>query len=676
MFAKVLERFGLGSSCCAGGEAVEARAATQSACIALVGSPNVGKSVLFGNLTHTYVTVSNYPGTTVEITRGHADVGGRSYEVIDTPGMYSMLPLSEEERVGRDILFGRRPEVVLHVVDAKNLERMLIFTVQLIETGLPVALVVNLLDEAEARGLSVDIESLRRDLGIPVVGTVCPTGRGMAELRRVIADGIPAAPVDRFRYPARVGASIESYVERISGLLHADYALSRRALALLLLQEDEGTRRLVSGSDPATYDEICAVVREAEGTFAQPIDYVLTMARRDWADAAESRAVHQDGRRQTAWQERLSRLLVRPLTGVPILLVVLYLGLYKVVGQFGAGTVVDFMERRVFQGWLNPALTHLAQALIPWPWLQSLFVGDYGMLTLGLRYAVAIILPVITLFFLIFALIEDVGYLPRLALLLDRVFKKIGLSGRAVIPMVLGFACDTMATMVTRTLSTRRERLIAIVVLSVAVPCSAQLGVILALLSKVPGALVLWAGVMLAAGLVAGFLASRVIPGRPAPFYVEIPPLRWPKLSNVLAKTLARAKWYLQEIVPLFVAASLLIWVGQLTGIFALVIAVLKYPVSWMGLPPSTASAFLFGFFRRDYGVAGLYDQAGALTGVQLLVATVALTLFMPCIAHFLITVKERGWKTGLAIAALTLTISFAVGTALSHVLNALRVTL
>ncbi len=676
MIAKVLEKIGLGSSCCGSGGAVEAPAGPKAACIALVGSPNVGKSVLFGNLTRTYVTVSNYPGTTVEVTRGHADVGGRSYDVIDTPGMYSMLPLSEEERVARDILFERRPEVVLHVVDAKNLGRMLIFTVQLIEAGLPVALVVNLLDEAEARGLTVDIESLRRDLGIPVVGTVCTAGRGMAELRKVIADGIPPAPADRFRYPSRLGASIESYVERLEGLLRADYALSRRALALLLLQEDEGTRRVVSAADPETYDEMCGVVREAEGAFAQPVDYVLTMARRDWAAATESRAVHQQGRGQTAWQERLSRLLVRPLTGVPILLLVLYLGLYKVVGQFGAGTVVDFMEHRVFQGWLNPLLTHLTQAVIPWPWLQSLFVGDYGMLTLGLRYAVAIILPVIVLFFLIFAFIEDVGYLPRLALLLDRVFKKIGLSGRAVIPMVLGFACDTMATMVTRTLSTRRERLIAIVVLSVAVPCSAQLGVIIALLSQVPGALVLWAVVMLAVALAAGYMASRVIPGRPAPFYVEIPPLRLPKLRNILAKTLARAKWYLQEIVPLFVAASLLIWVGQLTGIFGLVIDVLKYPVSWMGLPPSTASAFLFGFFRRDYGVAGLYDQAGGLSGVQLLVATVALTLFMPCIAHFLITVKERGWKTGLTIAALTLVISFSVGAALSHILIALKVTL
>ena len=674
MFGEVLQKIGLVREGAASGGAGATGA--QTPLIALVGSPNVGKSVMFGNLTGTYVTVSNYPGTTVEVTRGHADLGGRSYEVVDTPGMYSLLPLSEEERVARTILFDRRPAVVLHLVDAKNLERMLLFTVQLIETGLPVALVVNLLDEAEERGITVDLAALQRDLGIPVVGTVGTTGRGMAELRDLIAGGVPDAPADRFRYPERRGASIESCVERISALLKADYPLSRRAVALLLLQDDEETRRLVSARDPGAFGEVCAVAREAAQAFAQPVDYVLTMARRDWAGAAQSRAVRQEGGGRMAWQERLSGLLVRPLTGVPILLLVLYLGLYKVVGQFGAGTVVGFLEGKAFDGWVTPALTHLTQAVIPWAWLQTLFVGDYGIFTLGVRYALAIILPIVTLFFVVFSLIEDVGYLPRLALLLDRVFKKIGLSGRAVIPMVLGFACDTMATMVTRTLSTRRERLIATVVLAIAVPCSAQLGVIIALLSGVPGALLLWGVIILVVYLAAGYVASRVIPGRAAPFYVEIPPLRWPKLSNILAKTFARVKWYLWEVIPLFAAASVLIWVGQLTGVFGLVIRLLRYPVTWMGLPPETAKVFLFGFFRRDYGVAGLYDQAGTMTGVQLLVGAVALTLFMPCIAHFLMTVKERGWRAGVTIAGLTVVISFGVSAALSHALTALRVTL
>ena len=200
--------------------------------------------------------------------------------------------------------------------------------------------------------------------------------------------------------------------------------------------------------------------------------------------------------------------------------------------------------------------------------IRELFVGEYGIITLGLRYAVGIILPIVATFFLFFSLLEDSGYFPRLALLVDRLFKKIGLTGRAVIPMVLGFGCDTMATMVTRTLETVRERIIATLLLALAIPCSAQLGVILALLSKAPGALLVWSVCLLLIFLVIGFLAARVVPGETPMFYMELPPMRLPQLSNVLTKTYTRMQWYFMEILPLFILASVLLWLGKITGFF------------------------------------------------------------------------------------------------------------
>jgi ferrous iron transport protein B len=244
--------------------------------------------------------------------------------------------------------------------------------------------------------------------------------------------------------------------------------------------------------------------------------------------------------------------------------------------------------------------------------------------------------------------------------------------------MVLGFGCDTMATMVTRTLSTRREQLIAIILLSVAVPCSAQLGVIMALLSGVPGGLLIWAMVVFCIYLLTGLLAARLLPGRPARFYVEVPPLRWPRISNILSKTFARVRWYFKEVLPLFILASVLIWLGRLTGLFGLLVRGLQYPVRWIGLPPESARAFLFGFFRRDYGVAGLYDvdKAGLLSGVQLVVAAVTLTLFVPCIAHYLMTMRAKGWRWALAIGACTVAVAFATGFVLNLTLNAAGVAL
>jgi len=362
--------------------------------------------------------------------------------------------------------------------------------------------------------------------------------------------------------------------------------------------------------------------------------------------------------------EKISRLLTKPLTGIPILLLVIYFGLYQFVGVFGAGTLVDYLESTVFEGSINPYVTSLAETYIPWEMIQDLIVGEYGVFTLGLRYAIAIILPIVSTFFFVFAIIEDTGYLPRMSMLIDRVFKKIGLSGRAVIPMTLGFGCGTMATMVTRTLETRRERFIATMLLALAIPCSAQLGVILGILSSSWQATLIWSGVILFTLLFIGLLTAIIMPGEKPTFYMEIPPLRLPRISNVLRKTYARMEWYFIEILPIFILASVLIWVGRETGVFQIVIGGLTPLVSSLGLPDEAAVAFLFGFFRRDYGAAGLFDlqQAGILSVEALVVSSVTLTLFVPCIAQFSVMMKERGIKTALGIAAFIFPFAFLVG--------------
>jgi len=346
------------------------------------------------------------------------------------------------------------------------------------------------------------------------------------------------------------------------------------------------------------------------------------------------------------------------------------------VGKLGAGVVVDFLESRVFGVYVNPAVTAAVERLLPWPVVSSLFVGEYGVFTLGVRYAVAIVLPLVAAFFAVFALLEDSGYLPRLALLVDRVFKRMGMSGRAVIPLVLGLGCDTMATIVTRVLATRRERIIATFLLALAIPCSAQLGVILGVLSRHPVGLAIWGGVVAAVFVLSGVLAARVLPGEASRFYLEVPPMRVPSARNVARKTVARLKWYAAEVIPIFLFASVLIWMGQLTHLFQLGIAALRPVVGLIGLPATAADAFLFGFFRRDYGAARLFDASsqGALSGLPLVVAMVTMTLFIPCIAQFLVMQKERGARVAFAVAAIILPFSFAVGYALNAVLTGLQV--
>jgi Fe2+ transport system protein B len=252
---------------------------------------------------------------------------------------------------------------------------------------------------------------------------------------------------------------------------------------------------MVKESQPTIIDHIEKIISGVKAHYAYPIEYEIALRRRDEAARIINRVVKIKEKEQGI-AERISVLMMHPLTGFPLLFLILYFGLYKFVGVFGAGTVVGYIEETIYDSYLNPLLVKIFSSFIPWRILQDLLVGEYGILTLGLRYAVALILPIVTFFFLVFSVIEDTGYLPRLAMLIDRTFKKIGLSGRAVIPMVLGFGCATMATLVTRTLPTKRERLIATMLLALAVPCSAQLGVILALLGRHPKAMVLWAGII------------------------------------------------------------------------------------------------------------------------------------------------------------------------------------
>jgi len=636
--------------------------------VALVGNPNVGKSVLFNALTGSYVTVSNYPGTSVEIARGTAEIGGEKFEIIDTPGMYSLLPITEEEKVARRILLEDPPDVVVHVVDARNLERMLAMTIQLLEAELPVILVLNIMDEAERLGIAIDTRLLAERLGIPVLGAAVGRKRGLAEIRAAI-NGFRKNP------PAVPGYNgwLENDIKEIAGLLGNGSALSPRAVALLLLQRDQEITDLVRQAEGERFAAVEAKIGEKTYVRRGSFHLDLSLERRKVAERLLQGVFKAPDRRKATLGDRLSRLAVRPLTGVPLLIAVLYFGLYQFVGVFGAGTLVDFLEGTLFEEYFNPWVEGLVRGVIPWPVVQELFVGEYGVITLGLRYAVGIILPIVATFFLFFSMLEDSGYFPRLALLVDRLFKMIGLSGRAVIPMVLGFGCDTMATMVTRTLETVRERIIATLLLALAIPCSAQLGVIMALLSQAPGALLIWFLSLLFVFLLIGLLAARVIPGELPMFYMELPPLRLPQLSNILTKTYSRMQWYLLEILPLFILASVLLWFGKVTYLFDKMIAWAEPAMAAVGLPREAAVAFIFGFFRRDYGAAGLYDlqTQGLLDARQLTVAAVTLTLFLPCIAQFLIIKKERGLRVALAIGIFVSLFAFGSGYLLNRLLAA-----
>ncbi|MBD3336556.1 MAG: GTP-binding protein [Candidatus Eisenbacteria bacterium] len=679
----------------------------------LVGQPNVGKSAIFGALTQRYVTVSNYPGTTVEVTRGRDAVTGRRVSVLDTPGANSLLPMSDDERVTRDILSAHPEAAVIQVGDAKNLGRTLHLTLELAEAGRKMILALNMMDEARVRGIRIDTQKLAQALGCPVVATVATRRQGMRQLAMHAEN--PHTVKLQVRYPALVERALETIVD----LLPGETGIAPRALALLILQGDETLAGWLR--DHLSPDEIRRVERvrsETQRRAGKDLSQMLWEVRQRYVDQLLARCFRAPARETSDFGRRLGAWASHPVKGLAFFAVILYAAFWF-VGLLGAGTLVDALETVVFGQWISPLAIQGADAVLPFPhehdvesvdwqlelpltprdsvplsvgterrvlqpaytvtgeldlgrqvlrWLHDFLVGPYGAVTMALSYGFAIILPIVGTFFLLFSVLEDSGYLPRLAIVVNRLFRVIGLNGKAVLPLVLGLGCDTMATMTTRILETRKQRLITTLLLALVIPCSAQLGVLLAMLSRLSFyAALIWVGVIVLVLLGVGHLASRSIPGSPADFLMEVPPMRRPLLGNVLQKTGARIVWYLKEVIPLFVLGTAVLFLfDKLALLGRLESLATPLVTGWLGLPPETTAAFLIGFLRRDYGAVYLLDAAtGAdaiLDPLQILTSIVVITLFVPCIANVFMIMKEHGWRVTLAMIAFIFPLAFLVG--------------
>jgi ferrous iron transport protein B len=401
------------------------------------------------------------------------------------------------------------------------------------------------------------------------------------------------------------------------------------------------------------------------GSREYPISYFIGLKRHELAKQIVQKVSTTSFKSDNRTLDLIGRTSTHPVFGIPILILILYLA-YLFVGKLGAGTFVDFLEVTVFEGYINPFFKIVIPKIIPFKILIDFLVGDFGIITMALTYSLAIIFPVICTFFIFFSILEDSGYLPRLAIMVDRVFKLMGLNGKVVLPMVLGLGCDTMATLTTRMLETKKERLIVILLLAVGIPCSAQLAVVFAMASTLPPWGIFFWGVEICVVLFAvGFLASYFVKGESRDLIIEVPPIRIPQIGNVIVKTIARLEWYLKEAVPLFILGTIILFVlDRLKVLGFLQNLASPIVVKFLNLPKEATNAFLIGFLRRDYGAAGLFDlqQSGYLSSHQVLVSLVTITLFVPCVANFLIIIKEQGLRTSLIIVGIVLFIAIIVG--------------
>ncbi|NLP41295.1 MAG: ferrous iron transport protein B [Veillonellaceae bacterium] len=595
--------------------------------IVLVGNPNVGKSVFFNTLTGVYVDVSNFPGTTVDISHGKFgnDV------VIDTPGVYGISSFNDEEIVARDVILSA--DLIVNIVNAVHLERDLFLTLQVIDTGIPVIVALNMMDEAAEQGIKVDVDLLEHLLGVPVIPTVAVKGKGLEEVKNRL-------------YEARTG--------------NVPIALKKQLQEMLNRTGSWGEALLVLEGDP----HVAARHGVELGLNREEIYHERRHRVNDIIKHAVTES--QEG---ALLSTKLGRLMLRPVTGIPFFLFALYI-MYHLIGVVVAQDIVGFTEETLMQGMYEPAIRDfIGRFISEESILGAVLIGEFGLLTMTVTYILGLLLPLVVGFYLILSVMEDSGYLPRLATLVDRVMNSIGLNGRAIIPLILGFGCVTMATITTRILGTQRERTIATAVLGLAIPCSAQLGVIAGMLAGLGTKYILiYVTVMVVILGLVGKILHKVLPGESSDLLIDLPPIRLPRVKNVLKKTVVKSYAFLEEAAPLFALGALIISSLQLTGLLA-TIQNLFAPITegMLLLPRETATAFIMGMIRRDFGAAGLSGMV--LTPEQTLISLIAITLFVPCIASIIVMFKERGTREGTLIWIGSWVAAFIVGGIVAHII-------
>lgn len=619
----------------------ESRRLVEGRTVVLSGNPNVGKSVFFTALTGVYREVSNYAGTTVSTMCARL---GRD-TLIDTPGVYGVGSANEEERVAREVILSA--DVVINVVDAVHLSRDLFLTIQLIEMGIPMVVALNMMDEAMKRGITIDRERLSRLLGVPVITASGTLGVGIEQVKQSI-DYARAGHIDGY-----MRVMIDEAMQ--DGLTQRD--------ALLLLEEDDtlSRGRCVENGGRC---RACGHKRQTVRSLREEISARRRARVNDvCAQVVTSRSHH------TSFSVRLGRWTVAPLTGMATLVFVLAM-LYLFIGVFVAQDVVDVTEG-LFTTVYEPSVRSFTASYIPVDSLLfALFVGEYGLFTMTVTYLFGLILPLVSGFYLALSVLEDSGYLPRLAALVDRLMGMIGLNGRAVIPLILGFGCVTMATTASRLMATERERTIVTTLLGLTIPCSAQFGIITALMATLPPLYIaVYVITMVVVFGIVGKMLHHLLGGRTSDLFIDLPPLRLPQAKNVLGKVVMRTANFLTEAAPIFAGGAVCITLLEQSGGLVLLSAMLA-PVTEgvLHLPRETASIFLMGMVRRDLAAAGLTDIA--LTDSELTVALTVITLFVPCIATVLMMVKERGKREGIAVWLASLALAFLVGGLLARWLS------
>ena len=637
--------------------------------IALAGNANVGKSVIFNQLTGLNQIVGNWPGKTVERAEGKLFFHGYKIHVIDLPGIYSLSTYSMEEIVSRDYIAVEGPDVIINVVDSSALERNLYFTLQLLELEAPIIMDLNQVDFAAKKGIRIDTEKLSKTLGIPVIPTVATTGTGVKELLSeviCVVEGKTKLKPLKVKY----GKEIESRLKKLETLVqdkvpHLCEVYPSRWIAVKLLERDPDVigkaQGYSKGVEVVSSAETLAM--EIEGIHGEPSPVIMASERYRIANTITKDVASIITPPRLSLEERLDEITAHKIFGYPILVMVMA-AMFTLI--FVGGDFITGGLEVIFDDILIPAITNILLGVLP-PSLVDIICG--GIVS-GIAAGVTIALPYIIPFYILLAILEDSGYLPRAAFLMDNLMHKIGLHGKAFIPLILGYGCNVPACVGCRIMETERERFLAGFVI-VLIPCAAVTVVILGLVGRYVGlhaALALYVFDLILV-FVLGRLAFRALPGEPVGLIMEMPSYKKPSPKNVLLKTWSRTKDFVYIAFPLIIAGSVVLESLSVAGLMQ-PLADLMSPLitGWLGLPPESGIPLTFGILRKELTLILLSELVSpktlpeALTATQMIVFSLVTMIYIPCIATVAAMMREYGCKRALAVAVLDILLALLLG--------------
>jgi ferrous iron transport protein B len=641
--------------------------------VCLAGNANVGKSAIFNQLTGLNQTIGNWPGKTVERAEGTLHFKGYTIRVIDLPGTYSMSAYSMEEVVSRDYIAVERPDVVVNVVDASALERNLYLTIQLLELNPPLVIALNQVDFAAKKGITVDTNKLSEMLGVPVVATVATTGIGMQELlSKVVEVAEKATRSTDIKYGQEIEASIEKLEASVkTGLSRLSSRYPPRWIATKLLERDEDVcKKIELDKGDAIIFQATEIADQIEQIHGEPSSVVMASERYSLASRIARTSVRIISPPRVDMSQRLDAVTAHKIFGYPVLAGVVA-SVFSIV--FVAGNAMIGVLEGLFDLVLVPATRTLLSRALP-PVVVQLISGG---VVWGIGAAVTIVLPYIIPFYILLGILEDSGYLPRAAFLMDNVMHRIGLHGKAFIPLLLGFGCNVPACVGCRIMETDRERFLAGFVVTL-IPCAARTVIILGLVGRYLGMAAALALYVFDLSLVflLGRVAFKILPGEPVGLIMEMPPYRMPAVKSVLKKTWARTKDFVYVAFPFIVGGSVVLQFLSVTGLISTVADFMSpLTTSWLGLPSIAGIPLVFGVLRKELtlvllaDLAGTFDFSSILTPVQMIVFAIVTMIYIPCVATIAALAREFGAKRAAAVAVLDSVLAILVGGLAYHIL-------